>query len=324
MRRATPLPLAAAALGLVLAACGHGPQDGPGDPRPLATGDPRHQPLDAYDTTEAEAHEINRARWKLAQACMTRLGFTGLGDLDKDPLPAWPVRPSGYGAALLVLVAFDDHRYGVTDPVEAARHGYHGPQAAYERRTSKRTWTLTEHLALTGELLTGDPRTAHGHRIPDHGCLGQASHTVEGAYPGQRVDLVRNLKTRSLNEGRRDPAWKKADQAWSACMKAAGHHYATPMDAQSDPGREQQDLGDRLPGGPLHDAPRGEPSAREKRTATADARCKQRTGYLRAVHTVDVRVQERLIAENKRQLEEERERQKDTVRTARDILRAHR
>lgn len=62
------------------------------------------------------------------------------------------------------------------------------------------------------------------------------------------------------------------------------------------------------------------PSALEKQTATADARCKQRTGYVRTVHAVDVRIQNQLIAENRAKLEKQRGWNRDAVRKAHDIL----
>lgn len=319
MRRATPLALTAAALGLVLAACG--PAPAPLDaPRPTSPDDVRYQPLDAYDTTSAENDLIGKARWTLARRCMAGLGFTDLRDLDIDPPPPWPMRPAGHGALIALTVVSGDRRYGVTDPGEAQRYGYHGARAEYARGSSRRTWSFPEYLALTGQFLDGDPRTAHGHRIPDHGCLGQASRTIQGAYPGERADPVLTLGMRALTEAHKDPAWKAADRAWSACMKTAGYSYATPLDAQNDPRRTEEDLRDRLRTGRLDDTGDAEPSAREKRTATADVRCKQRTGYVRAVHAVDVRVQDRLVARNKRQLEDQRERNEQAVREARHIL----
>ncbi|NEA46610.1 hypothetical protein G3I35_10015, partial [Streptomyces sp. SID10815] len=112
------------------------------------------------------------------------------------------------------------------------------------------------------------------------------------------------------------PAWKKADGAWSACMRAAGHRYATPQDAQEGRDRREDQLRQLLTGGADADGP----TEREKRTAADDARCKRRTGYVRAVHAVDVRVQTRLVAEHREELERERARVRDAVRTARAVL----
>lgn len=134
-----------------------------------------------------------------------------------------------------------------------------------------------------------------------------------------RKDPVLDLEGESLQQGMRDPAWKKADKAWSACMRKAGYHYATPQDAQIGDDRNSQELEEQLRlRNPQYDP--DEPSALEKKTATADARCKQRTGYVRTVHAIDVRIQNQLIAKNRTKLEEQRRWNRDTARKAHDIL----
>ncbi|MEV5440181.1 hypothetical protein AB0K80_29865 [Streptomyces sp. NPDC052682] len=316
MHRATPLALLLA-LGLTLAACGPGSATSAAEARPTASDDPAFLPLDAYDMTDDDARAVGRARWTLAKQCMLRLGFTGQRDLPTDPVPAWPVRPAGTGAFALTLYASDELRYGVQDPDEAAAYGYRGAQAAYERRHPARKWTLDEHLALTGQFLRGDPRTAHGRPIPERGCLGEADRRIHGSSPMDRKDAVLTLKNESLRQAERDPAWKKADRAWSACMKTAGFPYATPAEAQEGSDRRQQELTDRLSG---RRTDPDEPTAREKRTAVADVRCKKQTGYVRTVHAVDVRVQNRLIARDRPRLEEQRAWNRKAVRTARALL----
>ncbi|MGP2442770.1 hypothetical protein [Streptomyces sp. JW3] len=311
---------------LALAAgCGTGAGPHPADPPPtasaLATGDPRFQPLDAYEMSEDDTRTVTRARWTLAKECMRGLGFTELRELSLDPVPAWPERPAGTGA--VTAFAHDSaERYGVEDPGEAAEYGYQGARYAYERHTARREWTLDEYLGLAGPDLPGDARSVHGHRIPEDGCLGRAARTLFGTDPAKRTDPVLSLKADSLREAEQDPAWRAADRAWSACMREAGHDYATPGDARDDPdpGRVDRELRDRLAGRPVR---AGEPSAREKQTATADARCKRRTGYLRAVHAVDVRVQQRLAAEHREELAERRDWEAKAVRAARDLLDGH-
>ena len=115
----------------------------------------------------------------------------------------------------------------------------------------------------------------------------------------------------------KDPAWKQADKAWSACMRTAGYHYATPRDAEIGDDRRRKELEARLSARPQDpDAP----SALEKQTATADARCKQQTGYVRTVHAVDIRIQNQLIGKNRARLEKQRRWNRDAVRRAHDIL----
>jgi hypothetical protein len=316
MRTAVPLLLLLAS-GLALAACGQQTEPPASPARPTSSNDPRFLPLAAYDMPDDDGRTVGRARWTLAKECMDRLGFDSLKNLATDPIPAWPQRPSGTGVVTLSLYASDDLRYGIQDPKQAARYGYRAAQAEYERRYPHKKWTLPEYLALTGEFVGDDPKSVHGHRIPVRGCLGDADRTIYGSSPQDREDPVLDLETKSLQQGRRDPAWKKADKAWSACLRAAGYRYATPKDAETGSDRERQELEERLTGSRRDP---DEPSALEKKTATADARCKQQTGYVRTVHAVDVRIQNQLIAKNRTRLEEQRRWNRDAARKAHDIL----
>ena len=317
-RAATPCLLVLASVWvLALSACG-GQTDPPASHgRPTSSDDPRFLPLAAYDMPDNDDRTVARARWTLAKECMVRLGFSGLRKLAVDPTPGWPRRPAGTGVVTAVMYAGDTFRYGVQDPKEAARYGYQGARISYERRFPDRDWTLPQYLALTGEFVGDDPKSVHGHRIPDGGCLGEADRAIFGTDPRTRKDPVLHLESESLRQGMKDPAWKKADKAWAACMREAGYHYATPDAAEIGEDRQDLELKDRLNGSP-HDP--DEPSALEKKTATADARCKQRTDYVHTVHAVDVRLQNRLITENRTELEKQRHWNDAAARRARAIL----
>ncbi|MFF4258287.1 hypothetical protein ACFY1L_44585 [Streptomyces sp. NPDC001663] len=314
-RAATPLLLVLASA-LALAACGGRTDPPASDGRPTSSDDPRFLPLAAYDKHD-DARTVSKARWTLAKECMVRLGFAGLENLDVDPTPAWPERPAGTGVVTMAMYADDEFRYGVQDPEQAARYGYQAARIQYEHRYPKKKWTLSEYLALTGGFVGNDPKTVHGHRIPERGCLGEADRAIYGTNPQDRRDPVLELEGKSLVQGKKDPAWKKADRAWAACMRKAGYHYATPQDAQTGDDRRSQELEDRL-NGSRHDP--NEPTALEKKTATADARCKQQTGYVRTVHAIDVRIQNQLITKNRTKLEKQRSWNDDAVRRAQDIL----
>ncbi|RPF38387.1 hypothetical protein [Streptomyces sp. TLI_185] len=315
MRTAAPLLLVLASV-LALAGCGQPSGSPTPESGPTSSNDPRFLPLAAYDMSDA-GHAVGTARWTLAKQCMVRLGFDALKNLDIDPLPAWPQRPAGTGVFTAVGYSDDEFRYGIQDPVQAARYGYQAARAKYRRNYAEKKWPLSEYLGLTGEFFGDDPKTVHGHRIPRRGCLGEADRAIYGSNPQDRRDPVLELETKSLRQGSKDPAWKKADQTWSACMRKAGYHYATPRDAETGEDRRRAEPEERLSARPQDpDAP----SPLEKQTATADARCKQHTGYVRTVHAVDVRIQSRLIANNRAKLEKQRRWNRDAVRKAHDIL----
>ncbi|GHH09738.1 hypothetical protein [Streptomyces lanatus] len=316
MRTAAPL-LPVLALTLVLAGCGQGSGPPASDASPTSPNDPRFQPLDAYDMSDDDVVTVGRARWTLAKECMVRLGFEDLENLDIDPVPAWPRRPAGTGMLELTAYASDDLRYGVQDPEQAARYGYQAARIEHEHRYPDRSWTLSEYLALTGQFVGEDPKSVHGHPIPRRGCLGEADRAIHGTNPQDRTDPVLDLGTKSIQQGMAAPAWKQADQKWSACMREAGYRYATPRDAELGEDRRSQELEQRLNGSSRDP---DEPSALEKRTATADARCKRRTGYVRTVHAIDVHVQKELIAEHRAKLEAQRRWNDDAARRAEEIL----
>ncbi|WP_406369187.1 hypothetical protein OG788_04455 [Streptomyces sp. NBC_00647] len=316
MRSAAPHLLVLASC-LALTACGPRTDPPASDARPTSSDGPRFLPLAAYDMPEGDVRTVGRARWTLAKECMARLGFDSLANLATDPVPAWPERPATAGVATADIYMSDDARYGIQDPGQAARYGYEGSRADYERRYPKRKWTLAEYLALTGEFVGDEPKTVHGHRIPERGSLGEADRAIYGTSPEERRDPVLELESKSLRLGMRDPAWKRADKAWSACMRKAGFHYATPGDAWTGRDRDREEL-ERRPTGERTDP--DEPSALDRKTATADVRCKQRTGYIKAVHAVDVRIQKRLVTENRTELEEQSHWNRGAVHKAREVL----
>ncbi|MFH8224625.1 hypothetical protein ACH4C2_36510 [Streptomyces sp. NPDC018057] len=316
MRRALPLVLLLAA-GLGLTLCGD--RAGTWPPGGSTAGGRDTQPLDAFELTDAEQHTVTAARWTLAARCMRRLGFDGLADVDPYHPPGWPQRPADASGAVFTLVAVSDdaHRYGVQDPEDAAAHGYRGALAAYRTHAREKTWTMPEYMALTGASADGGPARAHGRAVPDGGCLGRAERQIRGTDPRTEPDPVSALRGESRRRAEQDPAWRRADRAWSACMRGAGYHYATPADAQRGDDRREEELRLRLSVG------RGEadlPTETEKRTAVADARCKQRTGYLGTVRALDVRAQERVIAGHRAELDRHRTRERAAVRTAGHVL----
>ncbi|MEU5086493.1 hypothetical protein [Streptomyces sp. NPDC021356] len=318
MRRAT-VPVLLLALGLGLTVCGDRPGAGLAGAGPAAAGTLDADPLDAYEMTPAETHTVAVARWTLAKECMRGLGFDNLRDLDPAHPPGRPQRPAdGKTVFGLMIVADRDHRYGVQNPEEAATYGYRAPAAEYRRAAPDRKWTLPEYLALTGAGFGDDPRSVHGHPIPERGCLGRADLRIYGRDRYAAPDPVLTLRSESRRRAQQDPAWTHADRLWSACMRGAGYHYATPREAQNGDDRRDEDLKRFLS---VHRPDDDRPSEAERRTAVADARCKRRTGWVRTVRALDVREQAAVIAEHRPALEEARARARAAARTAGGIVR---
>ncbi|OIK06081.1 hypothetical protein [Streptomyces monashensis] len=309
------LPLALAAL-FALSACQFtdrlsGDDDPAGEARRLNA--VSAFPLYAYDIdpSAADSKAVDRAQWILAKRCMVRLGFSGFAVLDtKSVESTYPVRQ---GTLDLSSSVGDDRPYGVDDPDLASEHGYHNHDLA--AGTQDLEWPTDQFLALTAEFGTGDSHFAHGHRIPDGGCLGQARQRITGPTPATKADGVRLTGTTSIamrlwiqsgKEARQDPAWKKADHAWSDCMKKRGFHYADPDAASLDTAWFRTE----------------KPTGKERKTAAADATCKLDTGYIQSVHAVQARAQKSAIRRNKQELEDQRAAQQRAVRNARAIVAA--
>ncbi|MFI2206013.1 hypothetical protein ACH47Z_35620 [Streptomyces sp. NPDC020192] len=303
------LPLALTALFAVSACHFAGSDDTAGDAHRLNTraAFPLHEYLPESDSADDKA--VSRAQWILAKKCMVGLGFAGFAVLDTRNLESTdPIRP---GTLDLTSVS-DDSPYGVDDPDLASEHGYHHRKTADS--THSQEWPVDQFLALTGEFQPGDSHLAHANRIPEGGCLGQAMRKIYGAPP--KATKVGDIRVRMYNslalalwyesrkEAQKDPAWKKADRAWSDCMKKKGFHYADPDKASTDFAWYRTD----------------HPSDKEKKTAAADATCKLDTGYIPAAHDLEVRSQKTAIDRNKRQLDDLRAAQRQATQNARTII----
>ncbi|MFF5436424.1 hypothetical protein [Streptomyces achromogenes] len=308
MRRLLPVALTGL---LAVTACQSGGDTGADDARDLNTME--SLPLHAYlpDPEAGGAKAVGRAQWILTGQCMLRLGFTSFTAFDVRSVEStYPVRQgtlTGGGRA------GDDTPYGVDDPGPAATYGYH-KRPGQESAAQPLEWSDDQYPALTGRFRSGDSRRAHGHPIPEGGCMGEASRKIYGAGPGPAeiggvrltgpYTVAMKLWADARTQARKDPAWKQADRAWADCMKEQGLHYPDPDRASADLAWFRTD----------------KPSAKERKTAAADARCKLGTGYIKAVHAVETRAQKAAIDKNKKALEDRQAAHERAVATARKVI----
>ncbi|MEV6834684.1 hypothetical protein AB0N17_09235 [Streptomyces sp. NPDC051133] len=254
-------------------------------------------PLHAYlpDPTSDDGKTVDRAQWILAKRCMVRLGFAGFAVLDPGSVDStYPVRQGTLADGS--TLGSDDSPYGVDDPGPASEHGYHN--RAPEDSAKPQEWPADQYTALTGSFRSGDSHLAHGNRIPEGGCLGEATRKIYGAPPkavkvnGLKVtsyySLALELGYQAQKQARKNPAWKKTEHAWSACMKKKGFRYADPDEAATDYAWYRDD----------------KPSDKEKKTATADAQCKLDTDYIRTAHDIETRLQKSAIGRHKAELDQ--------------------
>ncbi|MGV4988662.1 hypothetical protein ACVB8X_43020 [Streptomyces sp. NRAIS4] len=318
MRQTTPRAAAAAAVFALVTACGSLEPASRQHEEPAGSAGSSAFPVDRYQLSKTDEETVDRARWALTRSCMSDLGFPALRTLSLNPPPAWPMPPQQAGVLVAISFITDTDRYGVSDPKQAAVHGYQGAYAEWKanRKTVDRKWTLPQYVALTGEFqYLHNKNTVHGHTVPPHGCLGQADRTLYGFRPQDRRNPVLEVKAQALTEGEKTNEWKAANRAWSACMKTHGYHYAKPSDASNDPKRRDKEF-EQNPHRDPH-----VPSEPEKATAVADATCKQKTHYIPTVRAIDLRVQKRLIQKNQTALEEAHRQSEAAADKARAILR---
>ncbi|GGW80615.1 hypothetical protein GCM10010503_67560 [Streptomyces lucensis JCM 4490] len=309
------LPLALTGL-LALSACQLADDDDPAD-KAHRLNSMKSFPLHDYipDPSSDGAKAILKAQWILTKPCMVKLGFPGFATLDVKAVEStYPVRQ---GALAGGGRSGEDDFYGVDDPERAAEHGYHDrhDEDTGEAGTSQpQEYPAAQYAALTGSFSPGDSHSAHGHAIPEGGCMGEAMRKIYGPAPkATKVNGVKlsgyyslafQLWYESHKEARKEHAWKKADREWSSCMKEKGFRYPNPDEASTDTDWLRT----------------GKPSAKEKKTAAADARCKLDTGYIDTVHGIDSRVQKASIAQHKKALDDLQAAYDRSVGKARKII----
>ena len=289
-KRVAPGWLAVAVVG-VCAACGASGSGAATESPPAPTPTPTSAaalrlPFDAYALSDAQEAVDEYLGLFLEKSCMTKLGFSFLPGLD-----------AGYVTRnARTFVEFDSRLWGISDPAQAGRYGYHLPPwvqgAPNSRSQSLGSLPPGEQVALLGVQLTGHPAqpgsgstSGRPSGVPVGGCRGQAQREVAAAGVGQ-VDqtaaLVAQLRLKSFERAQADPRVLKVFAAWSSCMRGSGYLYPTPFKPTFNMA-----------------AP---PTALEVKTARADVACKYRTNLLGVAYAVQADYQNALIESNAQRL----------------------
>jgi hypothetical protein len=279
--------LAGLAAGLL--ACGGPAENGaepPIGPVPAAVdGATLRLPLDDYLGEVDDWRRLADAHRRLAGECLSRFGY----DLPPDPNEAG------------IRVEFgNSRRYGITDPVLAAAHGYApGPEPAREAR---RREVPPDAVAL--DVLVGrGARSVDGQAVPEGGCQGEAQRRLAGTTPPpEDPQLPQRLGMESWQRSAQDSRVRAAVAAWSDCMRERGLDYADPLGPPADP---------RFRGGP---------SPEEISAAAADLDCKARSALVPVWSMVETAYQERAIEQHAGELARLRTWQLSRFRTAQEVL----
>ncbi|GGY09868.1 hypothetical protein [Streptomyces hiroshimensis] len=241
-------------------------------------------PIDPYLLTNDQADRLDSARRTLVERCMRRFEVTY-----QPPAPATPFRPK----------TRTQYRYGITDPVEAARYGFAPPGSPRTPPKPPPPPSLTPEatIVLTG---TDDPKVKpgtaaakggqriKGRTVPPGGCTGEARSALraDNAEAGGDAPVADRINTGSFERSQRDPRVVAVFDQWAACMKQRGFPaYGDPLKAGADPAW-------RTP----------EASAKERETAAADAQCKKEHNVVGVWFAVDAAYQRQEIERNAKEL----------------------
>ncbi|WP_369392377.1 hypothetical protein AB5J72_35925 [Streptomyces sp. CG1] len=251
-------------------------------------------PLQQYMQTYQDSVVIERAARSLETQCLAGYGFT----------VTFP--PAGVNPPPNADDSNMPRRYGISDPVAAAKYGYELPPDTTEHPQPPKL-SPAAIAVLTGRKAL-DPRaeeapsTYQGKKVPKGGCE-QASFDKLGA----RIDftLPSHLDHDSLVKSQEDPRVQKALTAWSGCMKSKGYTVADPYAAVG-----------LVPG-----SGSGSASQKEITLALADIGCKQKTDLVRIWHGVDAAIQQRQVEQNQLALQQLKEKNSGAVKAAEAALR---
>ncbi|MFI6522906.1 hypothetical protein ACIBF1_45640 [Spirillospora sp. NPDC050679] len=290
-----------AAAGVLLAGCSSGgsPETGRGarpvpdspapitsTPSPSGPGRLPALPMRAYMIDESQRHQLAKAEAVLTRACMKRFGF------QYTP----PALTSGLRAPTK-----EDSQSGelpMTDPKFAATHGYRDRGTAGSRPRPRLGLSEQGLLVLTGpegappnRRGSGTAQAVRGQRIPAHGCMGEARRTLGGEEAVKTAfgdpELVTGIVLESYFRTTTEPRVKAVFGKWSACMKARGFDYASPVDAAKDPRWNVE----------------RPPDATEIQTAKADVACNRQHNVSGVFYAVQQAFQKASIEKNAQALQ---------------------
>ncbi|MFI7453704.1 hypothetical protein ACIBQX_39875 [Nonomuraea sp. NPDC049714] len=253
-RHAGP-PLVLGALLVAVTACTQ-PQQAPEPTTGISGVADLKLPFDAYKPTPAQRALLGNAHNLVVVRCMRRHGVT--------------VHPPGTNQqAIAAADPGNTRRYGVVDPEQAARFGYHLARPASPPEASQ--WAADLRQTARRHLYGKQGRP---------GCLNRAPDVLSRSAPEADWQWLAMQDARTLERAAKRAVVRRAVGKWAACMKAAGHSYPSPEAAIADPRWNLEGA---------------EITTEEKRVAVADTSCKWSSGLVATWFTADAELQRRIV-----------------------------
>jgi hypothetical protein len=180
-------------------------------------------PINAYALTDTQTAQQQIIGDQVVHLCMVGFGFN------------YPNTVGPTAAQLAAaLQAGGSRLWGVSDPVDARTYGYNLPTTDLSTRpppTAKTPLPPAELAVLYG---SASP-SSDGHRIPPGGCADQAQRDLAAAGIGyQGSQLVPEIAAESFERTLADPRTLAVFAKWSACMRAHGYDYSSPLAPAAD------------------------------------------------------------------------------------------
>ncbi|MGW7056299.1 hypothetical protein [Streptomyces sp. NPDC054887] len=259
----------------------------------------------AGPVTAGELTLLHDAEQELRRRCMAAAGFRYWAESAK-PVPearefpyvvddpGW-ARRYGYGSTLNARI----DRLRAEDPNQVYLRGL--PEERRRAAITALNGTRTGGRQLTSRFPGG---MVMGHSAT--GCRAQAWRQLYGDLPGWYAasTLVTNLKAHRYERVLAEPEYGRAVKAWSACMRASGHHYRDPSKSRA---------------AFLRDAGTGDTAA-EIRVAVREAGCALSSGLSAVAVRLDRRHDRALLQEHRAAVDQVERLRTDALPRARDVL----
>ncbi|WP_053846932.1 hypothetical protein [Streptomyces sp. NRRL B-24085] len=283
MRRLAPLCLALAAA-LLGCSSGSGPGTGgapAGSPEtPVTSGSTAAKPqvtfldrlpIARYSYTADETAAIESAQQVLTKRCLRTFGIA------YEP----PQREAETSTS-------SDRRYGLSSASEAARLGYHPDMGPLPAGPDLPEDALRVFYGNRGAEPGSAERVVYkGREVPKNGCFGQSVAKLAEEYDSPAAaETARRISTQSYKDSLAEPPVKEAFRNWSACMRNSGFRYDSPLEPANNKEFQREDI-----------------SKREKETARADVRCKEKTDLLDIWFKAESALQKAEIDKNSKSLQ---------------------
>ncbi|MFT2017256.1 hypothetical protein ACMA1D_15635 [Streptomyces sp. 796.1] len=253
--------------------------------------------------TTQESSLLHRAEQILLRDCMRKRGFT-YRMVPENPIPEAREFP-----------------YVIDDVTWARQHGYGSdidrkveriraadPNQKYFRSLSpeRRAAALVAANGARPKGLTALPPDGVRLQRSDEGCRTESERALYGDVAAwfEATSTTEALPDMARRRVIADPRFSRATRPWSACMREAGHSYATPADLREKlPPRERARLGRRLV--PL---------------AVTEAECARSSGLARVANELDHQYRRQLERQYRRAVETEQRLQLAALTRARPVI----